>query len=145
MSLRSESIAEYVISEGHALILEKFVGEMTVDLVIATAESIWSQPEYKKTFKGLADLRSCNLAINLRDIIKLVMFLGKSDKTTTGFFVILVNSSDGVAKSLIFNSRIGSIMNLHVVSHLDSALRHLAISRDAYEEILSQEPIKVEM
>jgi hypothetical protein len=137
------SKAEYVISEEHGLIIEKFTGKMTLDLVKTASESIWSQPSYKKSYKGLADLRTCEFDMNLRDIIKMVMFLAKSDKTATGFFVILVKSADGVAKSLIFNSRIGSIMNLHVVSHLDSALRHLAITQEIYDKINSQDKMLV--
>ena len=144
MSNAVDSFAEYGISSEHGLILERFYGEITVELVKAASKSIWSQPNYERTHKGLADLRECKFTMSLRDIIKLVLFLAKSEKTATGFFVILVHDSEGVAKSLIFNSRMGSIMNLHVVSHLDSALRHLAISQETFDKIMSKELIRVD-
>lgn len=117
---------------------------MTLDLVKRASEAIWGHIDYDKYYNGLVDLRQCQFAMPLKDLIKMVAFFSKNKNTSKGFLVILTNDSENIAKSLIFNSKVGALMNIHVAGHIDSALRNLRITKEDYEKAKLQKQQVIE-
>ena len=132
-------MVRYFISVDKNIIIEKFMSEVNFELIERASLDIWANPNYDKTYKALRDIRNCSVNIGYKDIPKLANFFLKNSKSAIGYVVILANSNQSIAKSLLFRNNVLKLLNTHVMSDFDEALRSLKIEPEFYQIINSNQ------
>jgi len=135
--------AEYIVSSNPPMVIKRFEGRVDINIIKKAAYAIWEDENYDIYMKELIDLRGCTFDTRLSEITKLAIFLLKNNNTSKGFIALLIDSKEGIAKSLILNSKVSRLMNMHVVTDLNEALRNLGISEEIYEKVSSQKINKI--
>jgi hypothetical protein len=137
-------MVDFVISTEHQLVIERFNGLVNFELIKKASEAIWAHPNYVATYKGLVDIRGCEVETSIAELSKAAYFFLKNAHTAKGFMVILADSNHSIAKSFIFNYKVSKVMNIHVSSNFDEAMRNLGVTQDTYDLINSTEAQSVE-
>ena len=93
LSMNSRAYVQYHIVPSQNILLEKYVGKMTVGLIKKASLKIWSDPNFHPKIKSFIDLRQCDIKLSVLDIIKLSTFYLKHGSNNKGFVMLLADSN----------------------------------------------------
>jgi hypothetical protein len=96
---KQSTLVEFVILPEKHLIIERFFGDIDLEMIKRMTQVLWNQPNYSKDFNGLVDLREAEFILTPLDLIRLAQYFFSNRQTSTGFIVILSRNTQTIANS----------------------------------------------
>lgn len=98
----------YDIFPAERLIVARYAGRFTFAELVATAERMWADPRYSRSFDGAVDLTDSAVGVGMDDFRALVNFLRDHKNTSQGRWAAVATSPLATACSLIYSRALAS-------------------------------------
>lgn len=117
---------EYVIIPSQNCIAQKFTGTVTLKDVMACAEKMWADPDYRREYGVLSDLRDAATSGDVRDVGALFQFLQRSE-TSRGLWAAIFSQPRATALAFLFQATLPLASQLGIFSTWEAACDYLEV------------------
>ena len=136
-------MVHYKIIPGKRLIIEYFIGSLTLEEMFQFVETVKNEKDYDKTFNSLIDLNEVKLNISIKDIQKYVEYLnGDASVLGSRKLAIITKTPDHVVTGTLYQLLSENLpMNIRVFSTFEAAVRWLGLHSftiDDYTNIVKE-------
>ena len=111
---------EYRIFPEQGLVVERFLGRITVEELEQVTKQIWADDAYENTFNGLFDLTNAELDMSRNEVLAFCQMIFSAPSATSGRVAIIVNKPVETALSFLFQSDLAVKNEVAVFSTWDS-------------------------
>ena len=126
------------------LIIQMFLGELTYEKWLKSAEAVWQHPDYDKTFCGLIDFRKTKIQMGVKEIKSIVEILSKeTERALSSDAVLLINQPTAAAFASIFADSIKSMLKANIVTTEEGAAKKLDVDLSVFEAINGPDAVKL--
>jgi len=127
--------ASYRINSEQKLVIQYLEGDVTFQALQKFRMSVFSDPLYKPGYSRLNDFRNASFNVTPEIIKKYSAFEKSAAKYSTSKIVLLTDTPDQVATSMLYGFYSTGSSIVETFSTLESALRFLGISTNNLEQI----------
>jgi hypothetical protein len=110
---------------GHDLVVERIVGEITLDGLHQKTKELLADTSYKPGICGVIDLREAHTHMSKKELQDFAGFVNESDRFKSSMWAIIGNDPLVIALSQVFQKKIENSERIGVFGTVDRAARFL--------------------
>ena len=117
----------YYIYPDRRAIVARYVGHFTLDELVASAQLLWSDPRYARSYDGLVDVSDSSVGVAMCDLQPLVKFFREHRDTSEGRWAAVTSSPLATACALIYQRALARRHTFEIFSTWAAACTFLNI------------------
>lgn len=131
----------FYLNPEEKIIIQTFEGDLTLDKWKNAMQHVWSHPLYSPEYKGIVDLRHCNMNFSPRDLFDVIALLKSNPNNLTirAKGVIMVDQPVSAALASIYTSEMKNFHDAEVFCSESTALRYLGTDFAIFDKLWSEE------
>jgi len=127
---------QFVILKEKKVILQKFIGALTYDKWLKSAEAIWNHPDYDKSYRGIVDFRGADVQMGVSEIKTIVeLLIQEEEKALRADAIILIDEPGAAAFASIYSTSISPLLNTKIVTTKEGAAQKSGLDVSVFEHL----------
>lgn len=136
----------FYVSVQQQTIIQKFLGRLTFKKWITAAEAVWNHPDYDQGYKGIVDLRDCEIDMSMADIKTMIDLLkNESEKALRAEAAVLVSQPIAAAFATIYSEKMKDLAPANVVLDEEDAFGIVGVDKKTFEYVNSDRAEVIEI
>jgi hypothetical protein len=117
----------HIIDAHQRFIYQAYEGRCTLNYVIACTRRLWADPDYQKSYHGVADLSRMTVDQNIDDLHGYIRFLKSESLTSNVRWAVIAASPWLTAGAMLYRASMGSRHPIEIFSTWRSAMAYLQL------------------
>lgn len=92
----------YKIFPEQRVIVMRYMGVFTLSELIESAQNLWNDPRYSRSFDGIVDISHSSVSAAIGDCRALIEFVSKNEKTSEGRWAAVAGSPVATACAFLY-------------------------------------------
>lgn len=125
---------DFYIDHKHKVIMQSFLGEISLASITHTIPHIWNHPEYSPAFDSIIDFRESTMLFSREELNDLIKKLGEADKGLEGRLAIMVSDPITAASATLFAEHSKASQSLGIFCSESEVIRFLKCSPEIFDK-----------